>query len=120
MIITASTQRIELEDEEKAYIYSISQKLSDRFLHVFSLRWKLTSEKSKIIVKCLIHSQSGYFQAQATADKLKYAVNLVFDKILNQRKKKRQRIYPLRTDNKLISRKENYDGTPSPINIPSF
>jgi ribosome-associated translation inhibitor RaiA len=120
MIITASTQRIELEDEEKAYIDSISHKLSDRFLHVFSLRWKLTSEKSKIIVKCLIHSQSGYFQAQATADKLKYAVNLVFDKILNQRKKKRQRIYPLRTDIKLISRKENYDGTPSPINIPSF
>jgi ribosome-associated translation inhibitor RaiA len=100
MIITTSTQRIELEDEEKAYIDSISHKLSDRFLHIFSLRWKLTSEKSNVIVKCLAHSQSGYFQAQATADKLKYAVNLVFDKILNQRKKKRQRIYPQRMESR--------------------
>ena len=98
MIITASTQRIELEDEEKAYIDSISRKLTDRFLHIFSLRWKLTSEKSNIIVKCLVHSQSGYYQAQATADKLKYAVNLVYEKILNQRKKNRQRIYPRRIE----------------------
>ncbi len=98
MIITASTQKLELEDEEKAYIDSVSHKLSDRFLQVFSLRWKLTSEKSNISVKCLVHSQSGYFHARATANKLKDAVNLVFDKILNQRKKKRQRIYPQRID----------------------
>jgi ribosome-associated translation inhibitor RaiA len=98
MIITASTHRIELEDEEKAYIDSISNKLTERFLHIFSLRWKLTSEKSNIIVKCLVHSKSGYYHARATADKLKYAVDLVFDKILNQRKKKRQRIYPLRSE----------------------
>ncbi len=98
MIITTSTQRIELEDEEKTYIDSISHRLSERFQHVFSLRWKLTSEKSNIIVKCLAHSQSGYFQAQATADKLKFAVDLVFDKIITQRKKKRNRIYPLRSE----------------------
>jgi len=100
MIITASTQKLELEDEEKAYIDSISHKLTDRFLHIFSLRWKLTSEKSNIVVKCLVHSQSGYFHARATANKLKDAVNLVFDKILNQRKKKRRRIYPQRIESR--------------------
>jgi ribosome-associated translation inhibitor RaiA len=98
MIITASTRRIELEDEEKAYVDSLSHKLTDRFLHIFSVRWKLTSEKSYIVVKCLVHSQSGYFHARATADKLKYAVNLAYEKILNQRKKKRQRISPLRIE----------------------
>ena len=98
MIITASTQNLELEDEEKVYIDSISHKFTDRFLHIISLRWKLTSERSNINVKCLIHSQSGYFQAQATADKLKYAMDLVFEKIINQRNKKRQRIYPLRAN----------------------
>ena len=96
MIITASTQKLELKDEEKAYIDSISYKPTERFLHIFSLRWKLTSEKSSIIVKCLVHSQSGYFHARATAGKLKYAIDLVFEKIINQRKRKRQRIYPQR------------------------
>ena len=89
MIVTASTQKLELEDEEKAYIDSISHKLTDRFLHIFSLRWKLTSEKSNIVVKCLIHSQSGYFHAERAAEKLKYAVDLVFEKILSQRKRKK-------------------------------
>jgi ribosome-associated translation inhibitor RaiA len=98
MIITASTQNLKLEDEEKAYLDSTSRKLTDRFLHILSLQWKLTSEKSNIIVKCLVHSQSGYFHARATANKLKNAVNLVFDKILNQRKKKRQRIHPQRIE----------------------
>jgi ribosome-associated translation inhibitor RaiA len=98
MIITASTQKLKLKDEEKAYIDSISNRLTERFLHIFSLRWKLTSEKSNIIVKCLIHSQSGYFHARATAGKLKYAVDLVFEKILSQRKKKRQRNYPQRIE----------------------
>ena len=98
MIITASTQRLELKDDDKAYIDSISDKLTERFLHVYSLRWILTSEKSNIVVKCLVHSQSGYFHARAAADKLKYAIDLVFEKILNQRKKKRQRIYPRRID----------------------
>ena len=97
MIITASTQNLELDDEGKAYIDSILHKLTDRFLHIFPLRWKLTSEKSNVIVKCLVHFQSGYFQAQATAHKLKYAVDLAFAKILNQRKK-RKRIFPQRLE----------------------
>ena len=100
MIKTASTQNLELTDEEKAYIDSISHKLIDRFMHIFSIRWQLTSEKANVIAKCLVHSQSGYFQAQATAHKLEYAVNLAFAKILNQRKKKRQRIFPQRLERK--------------------
>jgi ribosome-associated translation inhibitor RaiA len=111
MIITASTQQLELEDAERAYIESVSHKLSDRFLHIFSLRWKLTSEKSNVIVKCLVHSQSGYFHARAAADKLKYAVDLVFEKILSQRQKKRQRIYPQRME---INRGYFYDKTVLP------
>jgi ribosome-associated translation inhibitor RaiA len=103
MIITAATQKLELEDEEKAYIDFISHKLTDRFLLVYSLRWRLTLEKSNIVVKCLVHSQSGYYQARATADTLQYAVNLVFEKIIVQRKKKRQRIYPQRIESLLMN-----------------
>lgn len=100
MIVTASTQNLKLDNEEKAYIDSVSHKLTNRFLHILSLRWKLTSEKSNIIVNCLIHSQSGYFHARARADKLKYAADLVVEKILNQRQKKRQRIYPQRIESR--------------------
>ena len=89
MIITTSTRNIILLTRDKLYLESLSKQLSHHFVNVISLRWKIETDHEDIIVKCQLHSKSGYYRAHAKEGTIRKAVDLVFNKITKQRRRKK-------------------------------
>ncbi|GEM_PF-2754924 len=89
MIMTITSHAMGLKVREKSYITSVSRELRSRFLDIISLRWNMNSHKSKIMVKCQLHSASGFYRAQAQTENFKKSVDLVLERIVKQRKRKK-------------------------------
>jgi len=76
-----ASERVKVRAEE------LAERLTRYFRGLEYVEWDVSRDGNESTVKCRAHSRSGYYRAQARAGSAAAALDLVFDKLVKERRR---------------------------------
>ncbi len=70
-----------------AYARRLSRRFDRYFRRVVSVDWVLDSESHERVVRCRVHSRSGFYRVLVHSSAYRRAMDLAFDKLVRQRRR---------------------------------
>jgi ribosome-associated translation inhibitor RaiA len=86
---TITVRNTELTYAERRRLRALIARMPRYFRHLKATHWRFSAVSDLSAVSCSAHSQSGVFRARATAARPGAAMDLVYDKIVRQRRRSR-------------------------------
>lgn len=73
----------------------LAEELSDRlprfFKEILFVEWSLDEEGEQRIVHCKMHAKKGFYRSAAAADTFPHAMHVALEKLIEQRRREKQR-----------------------------
>lgn len=90
MIVTVALKDLTLSKPDKTMLEVFSHQFEGCFRDIVSVRWNVARTHQTITVKCTVHSRSGYYRAQSSSLNIENSLNLIWDKLTKQRRRKKE------------------------------
>lgn len=90
MILTIALKDLTLSRPDRAAIEALSHQLDGYFRDIISARWNLSRTHQTVTTRCSLHSRSGYYRAQASGKTIENSLNLIWEKLAKQRRRKKE------------------------------
>src|SRR5271154_7566263 len=97
MQTTITVHHVDLTPAERLWLSEINKRMQHYFRSLISLRWDIRESARFYATSCNVHAGSGYFRAQASANRVGAAMDLAFDKVVRQRRRARVKAVTART-----------------------
>lgn len=89
MQTTLTVHDVNLSAAERLRLGELNARLQRYFRKLVTLSWEIRDSAHQYVVRCSVHSLSGYYRARASADSAGAALDQVFDKLVRQRRRTR-------------------------------
>jgi len=74
---------------QKQSIQVLSRRFARYFKRIESVAWELEKQGHEYVASCCIHSRTGYYRATAQSKDFRSCIDLVMDKIVKQRRRRK-------------------------------
>ena len=85
---TLFLHHVHLSAVEQRHLVALNSRMERYFRKLMTLSWGVRESAREYSVGCTVHSLSGYYRARATAASVGSAVDLAFERIVRQRRRK--------------------------------
>ncbi len=83
------TRNAELTPAEQRRLRDLNARMTRYFRKIVTVSWTFSAAAVGFTAGCSIHSQSGYYRSRASAEKIGAAMDMAFEKVVRQRRRKR-------------------------------
>jgi ribosome-associated translation inhibitor RaiA len=74
---------------DQRYAQWLSESFSRYFRTILQVHWTLSAQGERCVAACHLHAKSGIYHAVATSKNFRKSLDLVFERILKQRRRRK-------------------------------
>ena len=89
MIVQIASRSDSVTDDERRYAWRLSERFGRYFAAIGEVKWTLSAERQLRTASCNLYGKSGFYHAEAGRRTFRESINLVFRKIVEQRKRRK-------------------------------